>query len=235
MWDFLFPALGAVGQVISTKMTNDAITQGNKDAIDAGNKATEASNARLDASLDQIRTDNEPWRKAGAEALNGKYGHGGLVNFDANNPDFSMADFNADPGHNFRLSEGMKAVERSSIARGKGTAATAQALMKYNQDLGTQDYGNARDAYYSRQNTKRNALQSLAGLGQTAVQMTGQAGQNTAGAMSNNLMSNGREQAGGLGNIGYANGSAYQGYGSALKTALDTYNDQGRVNALRNQ
>jgi len=54
---------------------------------------------------------SEPWRKAGEQALNKLIP---LTDYQ----NFGMAQFQADPGYSFRMSEGMKALERSAAARG---------------------------------------------------------------------------------------------------------------------
>ena len=52
--------------------------------------------------------------------------------------------FQADPGYGFRLSEGLKALERSAAARGGlMSGGTGKALQRYGQDLASQEYGNA--------------------------------------------------------------------------------------------
>jgi hypothetical protein len=52
--------------------------------------------------------------------------------------------FEADPGYGFRLSEGLKALERSAAARGGLMSGGAgKALQRYGQDLASQEYGNA--------------------------------------------------------------------------------------------
>jgi hypothetical protein len=52
--------------------------------------------------------------------------------------------FQADPGYGFRMSEGLKALERSAAARGGLMAGgTGKALQRYGQDMASQEYGNA--------------------------------------------------------------------------------------------
>ena len=54
--------------------------------------------------------------------------------------DFSMADFQADPGYAFRLSEGQKALERQAAARGGLISGAAlKAAQRYGQDAASQD------------------------------------------------------------------------------------------------
>jgi hypothetical protein len=49
-----------------------------------------------------------------------------------------------DPGYQFRLSEGLKGIERSAAARGTLlTGGTLKALGQYHQGLASQDFGDA--------------------------------------------------------------------------------------------
>ena len=51
-----------------------------------------------------------------------------------------------DPGYQFRLSEGLKGIERSAAAKGTLlTGGTLKALAGYHQGLASQEYGNAWD------------------------------------------------------------------------------------------
>ena len=73
--------------------------------------------------------------------------------------DGDMTAFEKTPGYDFRFNEGMRALENSANARGMlGSGATAKALQKYGQDIGSSEF----DKYISR-----NAM--LAGLGQNAT------------------------------------------------------------------
>lgn len=120
---------------------------------------------------------------------------------------FSETNFTADPGYAFRLSEGMKALERSAAARGgllSGT--TMKGLQRYGQDLASQEYQNAFNRYYAERNAALNPLQSLAGVGQTSTQQLGSAGQNYATTVGNALIGQGQAAA----NAALARGSAYQ-------------------------
>lgn len=82
-------------------------------------------------------------------------------------------DFEADPGYEFRLGEGSKAVTRGSIGTGSPySGATMKALTRYNQDFASNEYGRA---YGRREGT----LGQLAYMGQTA---TGEMGRLRTGA-----------------------------------------------------
>jgi hypothetical protein len=162
----------------------------------------------------------EPFRKAGEEALNK------LIPLSSNYTPFGMSQFQADPGYGFRLSEGMKALDRTAAARGGLlSGATLKGAQRYGQDLASQEYTNAFNRYQTERNAQLNPLQSLAGLGQTATNtLTGAAGQM------------GQNYATGYGNIGQARASGYIGSANALNSALGTglnyYQNQQYINRL---
>lgn len=167
----------------------------------------------------------EPWRQAGTNALalmQQQYGQmpaafTGQVNL------------MQDPGYQFRLSEGLKALERSAAARGGlMSGATGKALQRYGQDVASQEYQNAYNraltqynAATQREATGYNRLASMAGLGQTAAQNIG--GQTTTlGANLGNIgLLSGANQANAALQMGNIRASQYGGYGSALGQALN--------------
>jgi hypothetical protein len=95
---------------------------------------------------------------------------------------FGMDQFNADPGYAFRMSEGMKAIERSAAAKGgllSGT--TLKGITRFGQDTASNEYQNAFNRYQVERQARLNPLQSLMGAGQTSAgtltQASGQLGQ----------------------------------------------------------
>ena len=106
---------------------------------------------------------------------------------------FSMDDFNTDPGYQFRLGEGQKALERKLNASGKTySPEAAKALLGYNQDMGSQEYNNAYNRFNIDQDSLFNRLATLSGFGQTATGQIANAGTNYANAAT--------EQYNGMGN-----------------------------------
>jgi hypothetical protein len=99
---------------------------------------------------------------------------------------FGMDDYQADPGYQFRLSEGNKALERALASRGQFSSmnpAAAKALQDFGQQSASQEYGAAYDRYNMDQGNIFNRLAAITGIGQTATgQLTGQGNQyaNTA-------------------------------------------------------
>lgn len=163
---------------------------------------------------------SEPWRKAGEQALNKLIP---LTDYQQ----FGMQQFQADPGYGFRMSEGMKALERSAAARGGLlSGATLKGIQRFGQDLGSQEYMNAFNRYQTERAARLQPLQSLAGVGQTTAQQLGQAGQQMASNVGEALTSGAAARA-----------SGYVGGANALTQGLGTYlnysQGQNMLNALR--
>jgi hypothetical protein len=146
---------------------------------------------------------NAPFREAGVNALNKLIP---LTDY----KDFGMDQFQADPGYGFRMSEGMKGLERSAAARGGLlSGATLKGIQRFGQDLASNEYQNAFNRYQTERNARLNPLQSLAGVGQTTSQQLGAAGTQMAGNVGN-LMTGGAA----------ARASGYVGGANALNSAL---------------
>lgn len=72
---------------------------------------------------------------------------------------FSMADYQQDPGYQFRLQEGLKQLQGQAAARGGLlSGATIRGGQKYAQNLASQEYGNAYDRYIQQQQNRYNML-----------------------------------------------------------------------------
>jgi len=111
---------------------------------------------------------------------------------------FTMDDYQADPGYQFRLAEGNKALERKLNASGKTySPEAANALQSYGQGLASEEYGNAYNRFNQNNDNLFSRLAALSGFGQNA------AGQNVAS------------------NTNYANaaGDLYTGIGNSITSA----------------
>lgn len=207
-------------------------------AVVGGVATTAASNkqssgarraARTQAELqqyifDQQQENQRPWREAGQTALNA------LVPLVTNYKPFDASMMYNDPGYQFRLSEGLKGLDRQAAARGGLISGSAlKAAQRYGQDYASNEYTNAFNRYQTERNAQLNPLQSLAGLGQTATNQIGQAGQNYANQAGAALAS-------GYENAANARASGYVGAANALTSALGTglnyYQNQQYMNNL---
>jgi hypothetical protein len=155
----------------------------------------------------------EPWRRAGINAL-GRLGTGFT----------GQVDLTQDPGYAFRLEQGQKALDRSAAARGGLISGnTGGALQQFGQGLASQEYQNA----YNRALTQYNTTAALAGIGQTATNQLGAAGQNYASGMGE-----------ALGAGGQARASGYMGAANAIGGGIGQYmgyQQNQATNSLLNQ
>jgi hypothetical protein len=143
-----------------------------------------------------------PYREAGVVGQNrlmellGLGSNTGAEGYGRYAKDFSMADYQADPGYGFRLSEGMK--QLGSQARKQGGAVSGRTMMgaqNYAQDLASQEYNNAFKRYQTNRTNQLAPLGSLITSGQNAAAGTGaQAGE--YGARISNLMTGAGENQG---------------------------------------
>jgi len=192
----------------------------------AASTQADAANRAADLQMQQFERQvelQEPWRQAGITALNK------LIPLSTEYTPFGMKQFQQDPGYAFRMQEGMKALERSAAARGGLlSGGMLKGAQRYGQDLASQEYMNAFNRYQAERNAQLNPLQSLAGVGQTATNQLGQAGQTMAGNVG---------QA--LGAAAQARASGYIGGANALSQGLGTYlnyqQNQNLLNMLRPQ
>ena len=192
-----------------------------------GNKAAgNAADAQMQASREQAAAQErmfaeqnrlqEPFRQAGMSGQNelmrllGLGGDAGSAGYGSAAQPFTNQDMYKDPGYGFRVSEGVKALDRSAAARGGLLGGNQlRGVTELGQNLGSQEYQNAFNRYQTERAARLNPLQSLAGQGQSAANtMTGAAGQY------------GQNQAAIAGNVGNIRASGYINQANALTGAL---------------
>jgi hypothetical protein len=161
----------------------------------------------------------QPFYQAGLNALPA-YSQGVMPGGSLVKP-FAATDFQADPGYAFRVSEGLKALDRTAAARGGLlSGATLKGAENYNQNMASNEYNNAYNRYVSDQATQRNALAGLTGFAPTAAQQISNAGTNYATNV-NNLSTNTATNYANADLTGAAaRQSAYTGAGGAFANAL---------------
>lgn len=178
-------------------------SSGAKKAAKSQEKAAKLAAETQRYMYDTTREDYAPYREVGTAALNRLRD---LQMGDAAAREAAMEGFYTDPGYQFRLDEGRRALENSALARGGFISGnTGRALVDYGQGMGSAEYGN----YYNR-------LANLASIGQTATNQLGALGAGAAGRMGQAQLAAG--QARGSGYIGAADawGNALQGVGRSL-------------------
>jgi hypothetical protein len=142
--------------------------------------------------------------------------------------DFSMQDFEQDPGYAFRMSEGLKALDRQAAARGGLISGSAlKGAQRFGQALGSQEYGSAFDRYQINRANQLNPLMSITGYGQTSTNTLGGYGSNLASNAANTMAAGSAAQANALGAAGQARASGYVGQANALNATLGNLTNIG--------
>ena len=268
------------GYLSSSGQQQAASTQATASTQDALIRAAAAEQAlRENARLAQEQVArNAPTVQAGDTARNrmldliGLSGRTGAAGYGSANQPFSMAgfdpnslmrnfgaaDFQTDPGYNFRLSEGLKAIDRQAAARGGLiSGAGLKAAGRYGQDVASQEYGNAFNRFQTnrasqaglytdalnrertRQMDEYGRLSDFTTRGANAAANTGTS-QAAYGTNAANLMSQGA-QAMGQGVIGagqsMAAGQMGAGntYNNAIQAALQGYQNNQMMDLFRNR
>lgn len=160
---------------------------------------------------------------------------------------FQLSDFMADPGYQFRLSEGNKAIDRTNAAKGRFySGAALKEATKFGSELATDEFGRARDRFvqdfgisYGQKKDNADTLYNrLAGISNSGSSLTNtavNANQNNANAMGNIYGQAGNAQAANSLNQGSninstlssllnaVRTSSYSNVGNAAKTAANLY------------
>lgn len=138
--------------------------------------------------FDQTWAGLAPWREAGGAAIGQ-----GLAMLQ---PGY---DHTTSPGYQFRMDEGMRAVENSAASKGMlMSGGTLKDLTRFAQGTAAADYGD-----------QFNRTMAIAGGGQQAMNTSAMAGQNYANSASGIMQ-----------NIGQAKASGYAGMNQAIQGSL---------------
>jgi len=201
-----------------------------------------SQSARYAADLQKQMFDKqielqEPFRQAGLSGQNrllellgiggtaGAQGYGKYAS-----AEFTPANFlaNQDPGYAFRMSEGMKALERSAAARGGLlSGATLKGTQRYGQDLASQEYQNAFNRYQTQRTNTLNPYASLAGVAQSSANTLGQAAGAYGANAGNIAMMGGANAANAQLALGNIRGQQFSNAANALGQGYDFYKKGG--------
>jgi hypothetical protein len=142
--------------------------------------------------------------------------------------EFTPAQFmaNQDPGYAFRMSEGIKALDRSAAARGNlMSGAQLKGINQYGQDLASQEYQNAFNRYQTARTNTLNPFASLAGVAQSSANTLGTAAGQFGQQMGSNIIGAGNAAA--AGQVGAANAIA-----GGVGQGVNFYQNQQFMNRL---
>jgi hypothetical protein len=204
--------LAAAGAVVGGILNANAAAgaaQKQKQAADQAMGLERETLERQERLYQQQRQDMMPWMEAGRGSL------ADLVKMTQSGYDPSQ--LANDPGYQFRMAEGQKALERSASARGTlNSGGFAKGLTRYSQGVASDEFQN-----------RYNRLSNIAGLGQTAAQNIGaygsQLGANmgqSSGRMGDLYGARSGAEAAGIIGQGNAYAGMAQGIGNALGSAV---------------
>lgn len=223
--------IGAGGALLGGYVASQGARSAASTQADAANRAGDIQSQQF---AEQMRLQ-EPYRQAGLTGQNrlmdllGLGANKGAADYGKYARDFSMADYQADPGYAFRLSEGMKQLGRTAAGRGGLiSGGTMKGLQDYAQNSASQEYGNAFNRYQTNRANQLQPLGSLMSSGQAAASnQAGAAGQYGVNA-GNTTMAAGNAYA--AGQLGQANTLA-----GGLGTAASAYQNQMNFNDFLNR
>jgi hypothetical protein len=193
---------------------------------DAANRAADLQKQQFDKQMEL----QDPFRQAGLTGQNrlmqllGLGGDTGAAGYGKYAKDFSMADYQADPGYAFRLKAGTDALGHRAAARGGLiSGGTLKGMQDYAQESASQEYQGAFNRYQTNRANQLQPLGSLMSSGQAAASnQAGQAGQ--YGVNAGNLMTQAGQSIA-AGQMGAANSLA-----GGLGTAASAYQQQNNFN-----
>jgi hypothetical protein len=193
-----------------------------------GTQAIDYSNAQLQ----QNQQNQNPYLQAGTKAISSL---SGMSPFAAPT---NVTEQN-DPGYQFRLQQGQKALENSAAARGGLlSGGTAKAINDYAQGSASNEYGNVYNRALQTYQTNANNQFGLAGIGQGAANELGAAGQNASGLNANILGNETNQVNQQNNNAAAARASGYTSLGNAIGGGLSNAGNGlmqiSQLNALNN-
>ena len=134
-------------------------------------QASQESIAEQRRQFDETKALLAPWREAGTTAVNKLLA---LTNA-------GPGDYASSPGYDWRVGEGIKALDRSASARGRLlSGAQDKAVTKFGQDYATYEYDNFLNRWYK----SLEPYQYLSNQGLSATGTTAAAGTNAANNIS---------------------------------------------------
>jgi hypothetical protein len=199
-------AVAAIATTASTVIASNAAADAAE--LQAGAALT-AAQAELQGQREAIeaqreffnitRDDLAPYRRAGARALTqlGARTEGGR---EFNRP-YTLADFQADPGYQFRLEEGQRALDRSAASRGGLLSGRAvREGIRYGEGVASDEYDRAFNRLQADRQNRFNRLAAVAGIGQASTAQSAQLAQQTGANLSDLALQGGQIRASGYAN-----------------------------------
>jgi len=195
---------------------NAAAAQGQsaQDALNFGREQYYQNRADNQDIYNQSRKDMAPWLGAGQTSLMQLVQQMGAGDFETNVNAQNIAN---DPGYQFRMAEGQKALERSASARGlMASGGALKSLSRYSQGVASDEFQNAWNRNQAENTGRYNRLASMAGVGQQAAQTLGNYGSQYGQAMGQAGAQYGNQAMNAYGAMGNAQSAGAMGTANAV-------------------
>jgi hypothetical protein len=196
MFEYLIPAAASL---IGSGLSASAAKSAAGESAAAADRATQLQQRMYEESVAR----QQPFLQTGTEMFNR------LAALQRGGPE-AQNFLQMDPGYQFRLSEGMKALDRQAAARGGLISGGAlRAAQRYGQDLGSQEFGAAYNRLASMANVGPQAAGVMSNLGQNYATNVGNIYQQQGNTAANAALARGSAYSGGLNQLGYLAGRYY--------------------------
>jgi hypothetical protein len=140
----------------------------------------------------------------------------------------AFANYQNSTGYQFRLGEGMRALDNSAASRGVlNSGAAAKAALKYGQNIASGEFGNYLAQLTGVSQQGLSAANAQAGVGTSLVNAVSNNNNAAAGALGNQAFVNGNAQSQMWGTVGNT-------LGNLGATFASSFGGGGGVNALSN-
>jgi len=232
----LMEALGLGGMGLGSAISGVAGAVAADRASSAQQKAAREARGQIERYTGQAIGYQQPYYNTGTQNLQTVNQRNAAGFYDMPNQQYQQPQFNfeADPGYQFRQSEGMRGVNANAAAQGISlSGATQKALQRYGQGLASQEYQNAYNRFntnrqfdysvfgdaYNRQAEEKgqqwNRGVGLANVGVNAANQMGSYAQQAGQDVANTVIGGGNAKAAGIMGVGQAIGNIGQNISSA--------------------
>jgi len=222
-------------------------------ASQAQQKASREARGQIEGYTNKAIGYQQPYYDVGTQNLNTVNQRNAAGAYDMPTQNYQQPQFNfqADPGYQFRMNEGMRGVNNNMSAQGMSlSGATMKALQKYGQGMASQEYGNAYDRFskdrqfdygvwgdaYNRQAEEKGQQwgrgTSLANVGINAANQMGNYSMNAGQSVADTVIGGGNAKAAGIMGVGQAVGNIGQNLSSAGQIPF-YYGQQPNLNNQR--
>lgn len=216
-------ATAIVGSAVIGGYASNQASNAQAKATKAGIRAEQQMSAENIAFQREMaaeqREDFAPWTEAGGQALDRLWAGIQSGEFEVGNIDVKQ-----DPGYQFRMNEGVEALDKSAAARGRLlSGAQNKAITDYAQGQASQEYGAAYAREADAKARKYNMLSGLSQQGQASAARQAGATSQLASTGGNIMAQSGQAQNIAQQNIGAARASAYQGMAQSTNQAAQNW------------